>query len=298
MYSQIDSNKRKTVILIALFIAIVTLIGWAFSQLTDVGYSGLFFAGIFSLVMALAGYYKGDALALAQAGAIETKREENPYVFRMVENLAITAGLPVPRVYLIQDDAMNAFATGRDPRHASIAITTGAIQHLENEELEGVIAHELSHIKNYDIRLMTMVLVLVGILALLADWFMRMQWMGRGNRRESNSKAGQMQGFLVLAGLILVILSPLIGKLIQFSISRKREFLADASGALLTRYPEGLARALEKIHNKNLPLKRANNATAHLYISNPFSGKKHLFSKLFSTHPPMEERIQALRTMA
>ena len=297
MYSQIDSNKRKTVLLIAIFVAVIMLVGFAFSQLTDAGYGGLAFAGIFSIVMALGGYYGGDKVALMAAGAKgPIVKADNPYLYRMVENLTITAGLPLPKVYLIPDAAMNAFATGRDPQHASIAVTTGAVEKLENEELEGVIAHELSHVKNYDIRLMTIVLVLVGILALLSDWFLRMRFWG-GGRRDDNRGGGGIQAVLLVAGLILLIISPVIGKLIQLAVSRKREFLADASGALLTRYPDGLANALEKIGRQATPLQRANNATAHLYIANPFGNAKHVLSALFATHPPIEQRITALRAM-
>lgn len=302
MYKQIDANKRKTVLLIAIFVIIVLLIGWAFSEFTELGYSGLAIAAVISIVMALGGYYKGDKVALMTAGAkgpiIKT---DNPYLYRMVENLSITAGLPLSKVYIIPDPAINAFATGRDPQHASVAVTTGAIEKLKNEELEGVLAHELSHIKNYDIRLMTVVIVLVGIIALLSDWFIRITFWGGDRRSRSGSRGsggGQAQIIILVIGLILLILAPLIGKLIQLAISRKREFLADGSGALLTRYPEGLASALEKISAENIPVKRANNATAHLYISSPFGRKKHIMAKFFSTHPPVEERIKALRTMA
>lgn len=299
MYSQIDSNKRKTVILIAIFVAVVMLVGWAFSAYSQSGYGGLVFAAIISTTMSLFGYYQGDKIALWTAGAKPISKEQNPYVYRMVENLCIASGMARPKIFVISDPAINAFATGRDPLHASIAVTTGAIEKLENEELEGVLAHELSHIKNYDIRLMMIVIVLVGILALLSDWFIRVRFFGRGNSRDSNSKSGgQIGAILLVFGIVLLVLSPIIGKLIQFAISRKREYLADASGALLTRYPEGLARALEKIKTQNQPLLRANNATAHLYISNPFGGAKHLMSNLFSTHPPIEDRVKQLRNMA
>jgi heat shock protein HtpX len=209
----------------------------------------------------------------------------------MVENLSITAGLPMPKVHIIDDKHMNAFATGRDPEHASIAITTGLINNLENEELEGVIAHELSHVKNYDIRLMMVVIICIGVITLLSDWMLRSMFWG-GKRSSSNNKGG---GAMIVIGLILAILSPLFAKLIQLAVSRKREFLADASGALLTRYPEGLAKALEKISHQQAPLRRANKATAHLYFTNPFSAAKT--KKLFSTHPPAVDRIQALRNM-
>ena len=296
MYNQIDSNKRKTVILMAAFIAVVLLIGFTFSQLTEIGYPGLVIAAMISIAISLASYFQGDKIALFSAGAKgPIAKADNPYAYRLVENLSITAGLPLPRVYIIPDPAINAFACGRNPSHASIAITTGAIEKLANEELEGVIAHELSHVKNYDILLMTVVIVLVGLVALLSDWFIRMRFFGGGKDRDS--KGSQLQMVLLVAGVILLILSPIIGKLIQLAISRKREFLADASGALLTRYPEGLAKALEKIAAENMPIQKANNATAHLYITNPFGRKKHFLSSLFATHPPIQERILALKKM-
>jgi len=241
--------------------------------------------------MALGSYYAGDKMALSVSGAKgPIKKEDNPHVYRMVENLAITAGLPMPRVYIIADSAPNAFATGRDPQHASIVVTTGIVERLENEELEGVIAHELSHVKNFDIRLMTAVVVLVGIISIIAQWFFRFRLFG------SNDREGRGAGpIIALFGMIMIIVSPIIAQLIQLAISRKREFLADASGALLTRYPEGLARALEKISAYTAPMKSANSGTAHLFISNPF-GRKNIFN-LFSTHPPIEERVKALRTM-
>ncbi len=290
MYSQITRNKRKTIILIAIFIAFILGLGWLFGELYNFGYVGLIIALIISVLMSLTGYYKGDKIALMSSGAKEIKKEENPYLYRMVENLSITAGLPMPKVHIINDPGMNAFACGRDPNHSSVAVTTGIMEKLENEELEGVIAHELSHIKNYDIRIMTIVIVLVGIIALMADFMLRAHIFGFGGR-DRDSKSGP----LMIIGLVLMILSPFIAQLIQLAVSRKREFLADADGSLLTRYPEGLARALEKISQDNIPIKKASNATAHLYIANPLKGKK--VSKLFSTHPPVAERIQALRTM-
>jgi heat shock protein HtpX len=202
--------------------------------------------------------------------------------------------MPVPKVYLIDSPALNAFATGRDPEHASIAVTTGIMQALENEELEGVIAHELSHIKNYDIRVMTLVVVLVGAISLIGNMFWRGHMFG-GRRRSSDREGGQLGAILMITGLVFIILSPIIAELIKLAISRRREYLADASGALLTRYPEGLARALEKIQASNTPLASASTATAHLYISNPLTGQS--ISALFSTHPPIEERIKRLRTM-
>lgn len=299
MYSQIDSNKRKTVLLMAIFIVVILLIGWTFAELTEFGYASLIFAAIFSIVMALTSYYKGDKIALAASGAKgPISKNDNAYVYRMVENLSITAGMPTPKVYLIKDPAINAFATGRNPEHASVAVTTGAIEKLENEELEGVMAHELSHVKNYDILVMTVVIVLIGIIALLSDWFIRIQFWGGGRRRDSSSGGNQLQMILIIVGVILLILSPIIGKLIQLAISRKREYLADASGSLLTRYPAGLASALEKIKSENMALKKANNATAHLFFASPFGRTKHAMSKLFATHPPIDERITALKKMA
>ncbi|MCX6742973.1 MAG: M48 family metallopeptidase [Candidatus Parcubacteria bacterium] len=295
MYQQIDSNKRKTVLLMTIFIVFVLFIGWLYGQITGTGYDGLIIAIILSFIMTSLSYFAGDKIALATAGAKPILKEDNPYVYRMVENLCITAGLPLPKVYIINDPNINAFATGRDPQHASIAITQGAIDKLANEELEGVIAHELSHIKNFDIRLMMVIIVLVGIVALFSDWLMR----GFFWRKSDNRSKDQLGLIFLIAGIILAILSPLIAQLIQLAISRKREFLADAGGALLTRYPQGLANALEKISQTNqMPLQRANNATAHLYIANPFGQSKRFLSSLFSTHPPIEERIANLRQMA
>lgn len=294
MYSQIDSNKRKSFFLIAIFIVVVVLLGWFFGRLLGYGYWGLIIALIISWLMALFSYYRGDKVALWSAGAKEIEKNDNPYTWRLIENLCITAGLPMPRVYIIPDAALNAFATGRDPKHASIALTAGIVDALEKSELEGVIAHELSHVKNYDIRIMTIVIVLAGTLALLADFFLRSQFWGFGRRRDRDD--GGLGVILLIAGIILAILAPIAANLIQLAISRKREFLADASGALLTRYPQGLANALAKISTHS-NIRRASGATAHLYIANPFAGSGKFLGKLFSTHPPIEERIAALRGM-
>ncbi len=293
LYEQISSNKRKTFLLIAVFIAFVIAVGFFFGEYTGDRYAGLTFAAIISLTMTLFSYFASDKIALATSGAkrIETK-ESNPYLWRMVENLCITAGAPMPRLYIIEDSAINAFATGRNPQHAAVAVTRGALEKLENEELEGVIAHELSHIKNYDILVMTVVVLLVGLIALLSDWLLRMHlWGGRDRDR------GGGAGYLMIVGLILAILSPLIAELIKLAVSRKREYLADASGALLTRFPEGLAAALEKIGMESQTLRHANHATAHLYIANPFGKTTGFFERIFSTHPPLAERIALLRRM-
>ncbi|MBU1202869.1 M48 family metallopeptidase [Patescibacteria group bacterium] len=290
MYKQIDSNKRKSFLFMTIFVLVIFGLSWVWAQYSEGGYFVVILATIMAIMTSMISFYAGDKVALSTAGAKEITKDDNPYVWRMVENLSITAGIPMPKIYIINDSAMNAFATGRDPKHSSIALTTGIIQGLKNEELEGVIAHEMSHVKNYDIRLMMVVIICVGIITLLADWLLR-SFIWRGHSREEN-KGG---GILIIVGLVLAILSPLFAKLIQLAISRKREFLADASGSLLTRYPEGLARALEKINLQNKPLKRANKATAHLYISNPF--KDGSAAKLFSTHPPIEQRVKALRSM-
>lgn len=290
MYQQIDSNKRRTILLMTAFLAIIIGLGWFFAQVYNNSLI-LVIAVAFSLIQALISYYYSDQIALMASAAQEVPRKD-PFMelHRIVENLSITAGIPKPKIYLIPDTALNAFATGRDPEHASIAVTQGLLERMNKQELEGVIAHELSHVKNYDIRLSTVVVVLVGAIALVSDWFMRSLWFrGRSDRENSNS-------YLVLIGIALAILAPIAATLIQLAISRKREYLADASGALLTRYPEGLAEALEVIAKDKEPLEVANRATAHLYIANPF--KNVNVSSLFSTHPPIEDRIKKLRAMA
>lgn len=292
MYNQIDSNKRRTWLIIAIFIALVLFIGWFFGYYFDYGYGAVGIALVFSLVMTLFSYYGGDKVALLSAGAQPIIKNDNPYLFRLVENLSIASGLPLPKIYIIPSNAINAFACGRDPQHASIAVTAGAIAKLENEELEGVISHELSHVKNYDIRLMTIVIVLVGLISILADMFFRASFFG--GRKSDNNKGG---GILLVIGLVLIILSPLIAQLIKLAISRRREYLADASASLLTRYPEGLARALEKIGNDSEALTRVSSATAHLYIANPLKNSGRWLANAFSTHPPLDDRIKKLRGM-
>lgn len=303
MYKQIDSNKSKTVWLMLFFLIFVVGLGYFLSWYFNNQFI-LVIAVIVSVVQALVSYYSSDKIALAISQAQEIERKE-PYleIHRLVENLSITAGIPKPKIYIINDSAPNAFATGRDPEHASIALTTGLLDKLDKSELEGVIAHEMSHIGNYDIRLMTMVVVLVGLISLLADFFLRWTWFGGGGRKsDSNSdNGGQIQSILMIIGLVLMILSPIIATMIQLAVSRKREYLADATGALLTRYPEGLASALEKISADQEPLEVANKATAHLYIASPLKTdtdeKKSGWANLFETHPPIQDRIKKLRAM-
>lgn len=300
MYKQIDSNKRRTALFIGVFLVLVIGLGWFFSRIFEVAWI-LPAAVIFAVIQALVSYYYSDKITLAISRAKEVPRKE-PFLelHRVVENLSITAGLPKPRIYLIDDSAPNAFATGRDPKHAAIAVTSGLLEKLNKNELEGVISHEVSHVGNYDIRLMTVVVVLVGIVALMSDWFLRWTWFGGSGRRRTED-GGQIQLILFIVAIAMAILAPLVAILIQLAISRKREYLADATGALLTRYPDGLASALEKISTDREPLEVANKATAHLYIANPFKqGEKRAigwFANLFNTHPPVGERIKALRTM-
>lgn len=296
VYQQISSNKWKTATLISIFIALILAMGYFFGEAYGQGgYIGLGYALIIAMFMVAFSYFGGDKVSLLTAGAKEIEKEDNPYLWNLVENVSITAGLPMPRVYIIHDPIMNAFATGRNPERASVAFTTGIIEGLENEELEGVVAHELSHIKNYDIRLMMIVVVLVGVIALFGDWMWRFHFFG-GQRSGSDRRGGgQIELIFAVVAVVLIILSPIIAELIKLAISRKREYLADASAVLLTRYADGLASALEKIGAQEGKLKHANHATAHLYISNPFGLKK--ISNFFSTHPPIQERISALREM-
>jgi len=294
LYTQVDKNVARTWILITVFLVFIIGLGYIFSYNLN-NPTILWFAVIFSSGMSFISYWYSDKIALSINRAREVKHEENPELFHIVENLCITAGLPMPKIYIIEDSAPNAFATGRDAKHAAIAVTRGLLQKLNRAELEGVISHELSHVGNRDILLSTVVVVLVGLVSLLSHWFLRFSFWGGARRSRDDREGGQIGAILALIGIILAILSPLIATLIQLAISRKREFLADADGALLTRYPEGLASALEKIASDPTPLKVANDATAHLYIVNPFKGKK--ITNLFLTHPPIEERIKILRGM-
>lgn len=292
LYTQVDKNIRLTWLYIAGFLVFVIGVGYVFAQAMN--NSGiLVIAVVLSVIMSFASYWWSDKIVLAMSGAKEVTHESGREIYHIVENLCIAAGLPAPKIYIINDSAPNAFATGRDPEHGVICLTTGIIEKLEKRELEGVIAHELSHIGNRDILLSTVIVVLVGVVALLADWFRHFAFYGR--RRSNDREGGQLQLIMIILAVVLSILAPIAAMLMQLAISRKREFLADADGALLTRYPEGLASALEKISADTEPLEAANRATAHLYIANPFKGKK--ISTLFMTHPPIDERIKALRGM-
>ncbi|OGF24673.1 zinc metalloprotease HtpX [Candidatus Falkowbacteria bacterium RIFCSPLOWO2_12_FULL_45_13] len=299
LYTHIDSNKRKTWALFVAFFVAIILIGYVFSYIMN-DQAILYFAVTFSIVSSFISYWWSDKIVLAMSSAREIDHDSNRELYHLVENLCITVGLPVPKIYIINDTAPNAFATGRDPAHAVVAVTSGLLSKLEKTELEGVIAHELSHIGNRDILLATLVTVMVGMIVLLADWFRRWSFFG-GHRRNDNKSGGQLGLILMIIAIILSILAPIFAYLMQFAISRKREFLADADGALLTRHPDGLARALEKISADKEPLEVANRATAHLYIASPFKeDEEHRVSwltKLFMTHPPIEERIAALRGM-
>lgn len=288
MYGEIAANKRKTVIIMIVFIALVAGLGWLFGL-----YMGDQFITIYVIIGALIyvaiSYYSSSKMALAVNGAHQIKKRDNPRLYRIVENLSIAEGLPMPKVYIIEDPAMNAFATGRDPKHASVAVTTGLLHSLDDQELEGVMAHELGHVKNYDIRVSIIAFALVAVVGLIADIMLRMSWF-RSN--DNNNNSGQI---FFLLGIIAAILAPLAATMIQLAISRKREYLADATGALTTRYPEGLARALEKISQNGSALKKQNSSTAHLFFANPL--RKGSLAGLFSTHPPIPERVQRLRSM-
>jgi heat shock protein HtpX len=295
MYDQISRNLWRSRILIALFIMIISYIGFIFGTITGFGWFGFILAFLFATATGWFSLFYSADVALSVSHARPLQKEEKPYLYNIIEGLALAAGIATPKAYLIDDTAPNAFATGRDPEHAAIAVTTGLIEKLNRAELEGVIAHEISHIKNYDIRLTTIVVVLVGMIVLLSDWMARSFWYGRSRNR--NRDSDNAQGVFIGVGILLALFAPIIAQLLQLAISRKREFLADASGALLTRYPEGLASALEKLAADTEPLEVANKATAHLYIVNPLKEHGGFVNGLFSTHPPIEERIKVLRAM-
>jgi len=299
IYDRIDGNRRTTFLLLFVFVALLAGASIAIGIVLGLPYPLAPLLIIPFLIIALISYYSSSQVALAISQAHEVTKDDEPELYRTVENLCIGAGLPMPKVYVIEDGSPNAFATGRDPDHAAIAVTRGLLQKLDKLELEGVIAHELSHIGNYDIRVMTIVVVLVGLAALMADFALRLTFFGAGRRSSNRERSGGAAVLIIYAvALVAVILTPIAAQLIRFAVSRQREFLADASAALLTRYPEGLARALEKISADPDPLEVANKATAHLYINNPLHEHKSFLNNLFSTHPPVEERIRLLRAMA
>jgi len=295
MYEQIASNKRKSFLLVFCFVLFIFLLAWVFEQLAGMGTGGLVLAFVIASISAFASYYASDKIVLAISRARPVTKEEFPYLYNVVEGLAIAAGIPAPPCYVIEDTAPNAFATGRNPKHSVICVTTGLLEKMNRAELEGVISHEMSHIKNYDVLIQTLTVVMVGVIALMSDWILRSYlW---GGRRKGGRDKGGAGAILIVVGLVLAALSPIISQLIRLAISRKREFLADASGAMLTRYPPGLASALRKLDADTEPLEAANKATAHLYIVNPLKDIKGKVNKLFSTHPPIEERIAALEKM-
>jgi len=296
LYTQAESNIRKTWLYLFFFLLLIIAVGWLVSYFLESPVI-LYFAVILSIILNFFAYWYSDKIVLSFSKAKPIEKRDSPELYRLVENLCITAGLPLPRIYIIDSPQPNAFATGRDAKHGVVAVTRGLLEKLERRELEGVIAHELSHIGNKDMLLQTIVVVLVGFIVMLTDFFFRIAfWGGMGGR---GREGGQARLVMILAALVLAILAPALAQLMKLAISRKREYLADSSGALLTRYPEGLARALEKISQDPNPLKGASDATSHLYIANPFRGKERSswLHKLFMTHPPAEERIRALREM-
>jgi heat shock protein HtpX len=300
MYEQIARNKRDSVLLFGVIFVVLCLLGYVIgyaqsgSSTGGIGFLGIF--GIVAIVWSLVGYYHGSKIVLAVTGAKEIQHDDNPALFNVVDEMRVAAGLPMPKVYLIDDPAPNAFATGRDPDHSAIAVTSGLLGRLNREELQGVVAHEMSHIRNFDIRFAMLVGILVGMIALVSDFFLRVRFFGGGRR---DSGGGQLQLIMLVVAIVLAIVAPIVAIIVQFAISRHREYLADASGAQLTRDPLGLAGALEKIAADAQPLKHANRATAHLYIANPLAKKKMKETAgLFDTHPPIQERINILRAMA
>ncbi len=287
MYEQISSNKRRSVLLLLGFIAVLFALAWLIAKaLGQIDY--LFIIGIMSLTYAAFSYFAGSSMALAINGAREIQKKDNPKLWRTVENLAITDGLPMPKVYIMDDPSPNAFATGRKPDKGVVCVTAGLLEIMDDNELQGVIAHELGHIQNYDIRVNTLAFALVGVVSLMADFFLRFTFWGRDDRDNTNQ-------LLMALAIVAAILAPIAASLLQLALSRRREYLADASGALTTRYPEGLASALEKIKKRGSALKKQNASTAHMFFTNPLRG--HSLLNLFDTHPPIDARIKALREM-
>ena len=300
MYEQIARNKRASLVLVAVVVAVLLLLGyvigfaWTGRSYGGLGVLGAF--GIVAIIWSLIGYYAGAGMVLAVTGARQITHDDAPQLWNVVEEMSIAAGTPMPKVYIIDDQAPNAFATGRDPQHASLAVTKGLLAMMNRDELQGVVSHEMSHIRNYDIRFATLVGVLVGMIALISDFFLRSTWFGFGGRR-SRSGEGDAGAIMFLVAIVLALVAPIFAWLVQLAVSRRREYLADASGVELTRNPLGLASALEKIAADPRPLRHANRATAHMYIANPLRKLKQTES-LFDTHPPIQKRIAILRAMA
>lgn len=291
MWEEIAKNKRESWLLFFFFILFIIVLGWVFGLVWGIGYWGTVIAFFLAILLAFGAFYNSDKIVLAISKARPATHKEYTYLDNTVEGLAIAAGIPKPKIYVIDDLAPNAFATGRDPEHAVICVTTGLMKKLNRAELEGVLAHETSHIKNYDIRFMMLVTVMVGMVALLSDFMLRTFVWGGGRSRERGN------GLIMVIAIALAILAPIAALLMKLALSRRREYLADANGALLTRYPEGLASALEKLKEDKNPLQTANKATAHLYIINPLREHKSFLNNLFSTHPPIDDRIKRLRAM-
>lgn len=299
-YQLVTSNKTKSLFVILGFIGFIVAATYLMVEGLGYGLDLVGIALIFAGLTSFGSYYFSDKIILTLSGAREATRNEFFDFYTVAENLSLSQKLPLPKLYIIDDSAMNAFATGRDPQHAVICATTGLLARMNRREIEGVIAHELAHVKNYDIRLMSLVTILVGFISLLADWVLRMTYWGGSRKRENREGDGQIQLILFVVGMLLALLSPLIAQLIQLAISRKREFLADASAVAMTKNPEGMISALEKLGSDKEPLEAANKATAHLYITNPLKnlhGGVGLFAKLFATHPPLSERITALKNI-
>ncbi|MDQ7794682.1 MAG: M48 family metallopeptidase [bacterium] len=298
MHDAVAANVRRSWLIILVFAVFVGLVAYAFAALLELGELGVAFAVVAALVSAWGGYFYSDRLALAVSGARPARKDEFPYLVNITEALALGAGIPAPRIYVIDDDAPNAFATGRNPKQGVVAVTTGLLAKLDRAELEGVVGHEISHIANYDILVATLAVTMVGIVALLGDWMARAVFYGHRGSRRSSSRGGERgAGFLLLAAMLLAIVAPLVAQLLRLAVSRQREYLADSSAALLTRYPPGLAAALRKIAADPQPLRAANPATAHLYIYNPLLDRKHRLDGLFNTHPPIQERIRRLEAL-
>ncbi len=294
MYDEIARNKRNSFLLVFLVSAVLVLLGYLLGEYWGSGYGGVGAAVVIAVIAGLSSYFGGDRMILAVSRAKQIEKKDHPQLFNVVDELSIAAGIPMPKIYIIDDSAPNAFATGRDPEHASVAITTGLLDKLDRDELQGVMAHELSHVQNRDILFAMLAGVMVGSIVMLSDFFLRSLFWGGGRRRNRNDKGG---GPMILVAIVLAVLAPIFAKLLQLAVSRQREYLADASAVKLTRYPEGLARALEKIAGDREVLEVANRATQHLYIVNPIKPFEKRAKGLMSTHPPIEERIARIRSM-